>query len=76
MGALGFPTYRYKLICFVIAGAGAGLAGALMANQTEFVSPSLLHWTVSGNIRDGVPPPKKIEDSARPSSPTFTCLGL
>jgi branched-chain amino acid transport system permease protein len=50
MGALGFPTYRYKLVCFVIAGAGAGLAGALMANQTEFVSPSLLHWTVSGNI--------------------------
>ena len=50
MGALGFPTYRYKLVCFIIAGAGAGLAGALMANQTEFVSPSLLHWTVSGNI--------------------------
>jgi branched-chain amino acid transport system permease protein len=50
MGALGFPTYRYKLACFIIAGAGAGLAGALMANQTEFVSPSLLHWTVSGNI--------------------------
>jgi len=50
MGALGFPIYRYKLVCFVISGAGAGLAGALMANQTEFVSPSLLHWTVSGNI--------------------------
>ena len=50
MGALGFPTYRYKLTCFIIAGAGAGLSGALMANQTEFVSPSLLHWTVSGNI--------------------------
>jgi branched-chain amino acid transport system permease protein len=50
MGALGFPTYRYKLVCFVIGGAGAGLAGALMANQTEFVSTSLLHWTVSGDI--------------------------
>ena len=50
MGALGFPAYRYKLVCFIIAGAGTGLAGALMANQTEFVSPSLLHWTVSGNI--------------------------
>jgi branched-chain amino acid transport system permease protein len=50
MSALGFPTYRYKLACFVIAGAGAGLAGALIANQTEFVSPSLLHWTVSGDI--------------------------
>jgi branched-chain amino acid transport system permease protein len=50
MGALGFPTYRYKLVCFVIAGAGAGLSGALIANQTEFVSPSFMHWTVSGEI--------------------------
>ncbi len=50
MGSLGFPTYRYKLVCFAIAGAGAGLAGALIANQTEFVSPSLMHWTVSGEI--------------------------
>jgi branched-chain amino acid transport system permease protein len=50
MSALGFPTYRYKLVCFAIAGAGAGLAGALIANQTEFVSPNLMHWTVSGEI--------------------------
>jgi branched-chain amino acid transport system permease protein len=50
MRALGFETYRYKLICFVIAGAGAGLSGALIANQTEFVSPSLMHWSVSGEI--------------------------
>ena len=48
--ALGFSTYPYKLTCFVIAGAGAGLAGALIANQTEFVSPDLLHWTRSGEI--------------------------
>lgn len=50
MSALGFQTFRYKLVCFVIAGAGAGLSGALIANQTEFVSPSLMHWTVSGEI--------------------------
>ncbi|UCH75062.1 MAG: branched-chain amino acid ABC transporter permease [Rhodospirillales bacterium] len=50
MTALGFPTYRYKLACFSIAGAAAGLAGALIANQTEFVSPSLMHWTRSGEI--------------------------
>lgn len=48
--ALGFPTYGYKLSCFIIAGAGAGLAGALMTNQNEFVSPTLLHWTQSGQI--------------------------
>lgn len=50
MQALGFPTYRYKLACFIIAGAGAGLAGALIANQTEYVSPDLMHWTRSGEI--------------------------
>jgi len=50
MVALGFPVYRYKLACFAIAGAVAGLAGALAANQTEFVSPGLMHWTKSGEI--------------------------
>ena len=50
MLALGFPTYRYKLVGFMISGAVAGLAGALMANLTEFVSPSLLHWTRSGEL--------------------------
>jgi branched-chain amino acid transport system permease protein len=50
MKSLGFPTFRYRLVCFVIAGAGAGLAGALIANQTEYVSPGLMHWTRSGEI--------------------------
>lgn len=50
MQALGFPTFRYKLVCFVIAGAAAGLAGALIANHTEYVSPGLMHWTRSGVI--------------------------
>jgi branched-chain amino acid transport system permease protein len=50
MAALGFPVYRYKLACFVIAGAVAGLAGALTANHAEFVSPSLMQWTKSGEI--------------------------
>ena len=50
MQALGFPTYRYKLTGFVMAGAIAGLAGALLANQAEFVSPSFLHWSRSGEM--------------------------
>ena len=48
--ALGINSYRYKLICFMIAGAGAGLAGALLANHTEYVSPNLMHWTLSGEL--------------------------
>jgi branched-chain amino acid transport system permease protein len=47
MESLGFPTYRLRLAAFVIAGAVAGLAGALFANHNQFVSPSALHWTQS-----------------------------
>ena len=50
MQAIGYPTYRYKLICFVIAGAFGGLAGALLASQNNYVNPSLLHWTQSGML--------------------------
>jgi branched-chain amino acid transport system permease protein len=50
MEAVGFPTYRYKLVCFVIAGAVCGLAGALLANQSNFVSPRLLDWVQSGSL--------------------------
>jgi len=50
MRAIGFPTYRYKLICFVIAGTLCGLAGALLANHTDFVSPGMMYWTRSGDL--------------------------
>jgi len=50
INALGIPGRNYKLVCFVIGGAGAGLAGALLVNQTEYVSPGLLHWTMSGEL--------------------------
>ena len=50
MRAIGFATYRYKLACFVIAGTLCGLAGALIANHTDFVSPAMMHWTRSGDL--------------------------
>ncbi|MET0855770.1 MAG: branched-chain amino acid ABC transporter permease [Telluria sp.] len=50
MEAIGFPVFRYKLACFVITGALASLAGALLANQNTMVSPSLVHWTQSGAL--------------------------
>src|SRR5438067_8001485 len=50
MIALGFPTFRYKLAAFVMAGAVCGVAGALFANLTLFVSPSIMHWTRSCEI--------------------------
>ncbi len=48
--SLGISSLAYRLTAFCIAGAGAGLAGALMANHNGFVSPALLHWTLSGDI--------------------------
>ncbi len=48
--AVGFPTLRYKLVLFVIAGALCGLAGALMVNQQNYVNPNLLYWTQSGQL--------------------------
>ena len=50
MRAIGFPTFRYRLTCFVIAGTLCGLAGALLANHSDFVSPSMMHWTRSGDL--------------------------
>jgi len=50
MRAIGFPTFRYKLTCFVIAGALCGLAGALLANHTNFISPAMMFWTRSGDL--------------------------
>jgi branched-chain amino acid transport system permease protein len=50
MRAIGFPTFRYRLVCFVISGTICGLAGVLLANHTDFVSPAMMHWTRSGDL--------------------------
>ena len=50
MSAIGIPVYRYKLVCFVLAAAFAGLSGALLVNQSSFVSPRLLDWIQSGTL--------------------------
>ncbi len=50
MQAIGFPVNRYRLVCFVISGTICGLAGALLANNTDFVSPASMYWTRSGDL--------------------------
>ncbi len=50
MQAIGFPAKRYQLACFVISGMMCGLAGALLANNTDFVSPAVMYWTRSGDL--------------------------
>jgi branched-chain amino acid transport system permease protein len=48
MEAIGFATYRLKLLVFVIAGAAAGLGGGLLVSLNGLVGPNLLNWTQSG----------------------------
>lgn len=50
MQSVGYNTYLYKLAAFVLAGASAGLGGALNANLNAHVSPGMLHWVLSGDL--------------------------
>jgi branched-chain amino acid transport system permease protein len=50
MEAIGFAPYRYQLTAYVIAGMIAAVAGCLLANQTEFVSPAYASWQRSGDL--------------------------
>lgn len=50
MRGLGYSTFRYKLVAFVLAGALAGLSGYLAAAQFGFVNPELLGWHRSGDV--------------------------
>ena len=48
--ALGFSPFRYRLTAFVIAGAMCGLAGAMYANHTSYIAPTILTWQQSGDL--------------------------
>jgi branched-chain amino acid transport system permease protein len=49
MRSLGYATFRYKLVCFSIAGGLAGVAGYLAAAQHGNVNPDMLGWHLSGS---------------------------
>jgi branched-chain amino acid transport system permease protein len=50
MQALGFPTYRYKLIAFVLSATMCSVSGLLLANLTDFVTAQYMTWQRSGEI--------------------------
>ena len=50
MEVIGHSTFRYRLVCFMIAGVMCALAGVLSANVEKFVSPDMMHWTRSGEL--------------------------
>jgi branched-chain amino acid transport system permease protein len=47
---VGLAPYPYRLVGYTLAGAMGGLAGFLLANATEFVSPATLSWQRSGEL--------------------------
>ena len=50
MASIGFDTYRFQLVAYVVSGALGGLAGFLLANLTDFVSPAYMSWQRSGDL--------------------------
>jgi branched-chain amino acid transport system permease protein len=48
--ALGLSPYPYRLAAFVISGAMCGLAGALYANHTNYLTPGFMSWVQSGEF--------------------------
>jgi branched-chain amino acid transport system permease protein len=50
MQAIGFNPFAFQLSAYVIAGMLCSIAGVLLANQTEFVSPAYMTWQRSGDL--------------------------
>ena len=50
VGAAGGRVFALRLQAFVLAGALAGLAGAMLANLNGLVTPHLMHWSQSGQL--------------------------
>jgi branched-chain amino acid transport system permease protein len=50
LATIGFDVYRFQLAAYAISGALGGLAGFLLANHTEFVSPAYMSWPRSGEL--------------------------
>ncbi len=50
MRTLGYNTYAYRLVAYVISGAMCGFAGALLGNFTSYISPAMMSWSRSGEL--------------------------
>lgn len=50
VSALGGRVYTYRLFAFMASGGIGALAGALKAQHTNFISPDLATWFISGDV--------------------------
>ncbi len=46
-GAVGVAVYRYKVLAFVIAAVTCGLAGALVAQQNQYINSDFINFNLS-----------------------------
>jgi len=50
LAAVGIGPVRIRLAAFVLSAMITGVAGALYADLNRFVSPSMMHWQMSGEL--------------------------
>ncbi|WP_375689716.1 branched-chain amino acid ABC transporter permease [Pseudooceanicola sp. LIPI14-2-Ac024] len=50
MEAVGYSPFRFQLTAFVISACITSVAGVLLANQAQFVSPAFMSWHRSGEL--------------------------
>ncbi len=50
VSAVGGRVFSYRLAAFALSGAIGALSGALKAQHTNFLSPDLATWVVSGDV--------------------------
>jgi branched-chain amino acid transport system permease protein len=50
MRALGYGPFGYRLLAYTAAGAITAVAGALLAELTQFAAPAYMAWPVSGDL--------------------------
>ncbi len=50
MKALGVNVWKHKVLAFTFSSMIAGIAGIVAAQHTQFISPDMLFWTVSGEV--------------------------
>ncbi|MBB6309824.1 branched-chain amino acid ABC transporter permease [Xanthobacter tagetidis] len=50
LASLGLDPFVHRLVALAAAGGIAGIAGVLLANQVEYVSPATMNWHVSGEL--------------------------
>jgi branched-chain amino acid transport system permease protein len=50
MRSLGYPTFRYKFIAYIVAGTFAGLGGAMYVQYSDLVAPDYIGFQLSALV--------------------------